>query len=49
MELVADQQTARCLLYYDKQYTQLDASNFQITNILYQIPAEFSVENPLRC
>jgi hypothetical protein len=29
--------------------TQLDASSFQITDILYQIPAEFSEENPLTC
>jgi len=27
--------------------TQLEASGFQITGILYQIPAEFSAENPL--
>jgi len=29
--------------------TQLEASGFQITGILYQIPAEFSAENPLTC
>jgi hypothetical protein len=29
--------------------TQLEASSFQITDILYQIPAEFSAENPLTC
>jgi hypothetical protein len=29
--------------------THLDASSFQISDILYQIPVEFSAENPLTC